>query len=89
MASFSIPPAFIDAPLKGVERHGFDRDLILNEAGIGPDSFNTDGSLAPESYARLMLTIWRQTNDEAMGLNPQPVVFRTFAMMKRAAINSA
>ena len=89
MASFSVPPPFIDAPLKGVERHGFARDLILKDAGIGPDSFNADGSLAPAAYARLMLTIWRQTNDEAMGLNPQPVVFRTFAMMGRSIITCA
>ncbi|MEE3208736.1 MAG: AraC family transcriptional regulator [Pseudomonadota bacterium] len=89
MASFSIPPAFIDAPLKGVERHGFARDIILSEAGIEAGSFNPDGSLAPESYARLMLTIWRKTNDEAMGLNPEPVVFRTFAMMGRSIITCA
>ena len=89
MASFSVPAPFIDAPLNGVERHGYARDAILREAGIGPDSFNRDGSLAPESYARLMLTIWRQTNDEAMGLNPEPVVFRTFAMMGRSIITCA
>jgi AraC-like DNA-binding protein len=89
MATFSIPAAFIRAPLDGAARHGIPDHQLFAQAGIHKDDFADDGSLSPDTYARLMLTIWRTTNDEAMGLNPEPVLFRTFAMMCRSVITCA
>lgn len=86
MSAFRIHQPFVDAPLKGAERHGLSRDFICHAANLEPVAFSTDGSLSTQDYSQLMLTIWRITNDEAMGLSPEPVLFGTFAMMCKAVI---
>lgn len=89
MATFSVPSPFIQAPLRGAARHGLTQTELFAKCGITEDDFSDDGALPPDAYARLMLMIWRLTGDEAMGLNPEPVTFRTFAMMCRAVITCA
>lgn len=86
MAGFRIPEPFIQAPLKGARRHQLDQSALFQRAGISQTDFDSDGSLGQRDYARLMFAIWQTSNDEVMGLAPQPVLFGTFAMMCRAVI---
>lgn len=87
MTGFRIPEPFVRAPLTGAQRHGLTKDQLYKRAGIGPSDFDGRGSLAPQDYARLMFAIWQTSNDEVMGLAPEPVLFGTFAMMCRAVIH--
>lgn len=89
MSVFRIHQPFVDAPLKGVERYGLTRESLCSTANIKPDDFGSDGSLSTQNYARLMLALWRTSEDEAMGLSPLPVQFGTFAMMGKAVITCA
>lgn len=89
MSAFRIHQPFVDAPIKGVARHGLSREFLCQTADINGDDFTPDGSLSTQDYARLMLTIWRESKDESMGLNPEPVRFGTFAMMGKAVITCA
>ena len=87
MAGFRIPEPFVRAPLSGARKHGLTREALLQRAGITESDFAADGSLGQQEYARLMFSIWQASDDEVMGLSPEPVLFGTFAMMCRAVIH--
>lgn len=89
MSAFRIHQPFVDAPIKGVKRHGLSREALCDAAQLTHHDFANDGSLSTQNYAQLMLTIWRTSEDEAMGLNPKPVKFGTFAMMGKSVITCA
>ena len=88
MADHNIPRPFIDAPLRGIRRLGAEPSLIWQQAGLNPQLLaDPQATLPSSSYARLMGTLWRETDDEFMGLAPVRSHFGTFAMMCKAIIS--
>lgn len=83
-----IPRAFVEAPLKGAEFLGFDRQSLWLQAGISPDLLlQPHTAMSSEDYAQLLGTLWRTCDDEFMGLAPVRSRFGTFSMMCKAIIS--
>lgn len=88
MADHNIHRPFIDAPLRGAARLGKDPAALLTAASIDPALLDDpDHGLPSSDYARLMGTIWRECDDEFMGLGGQRSRSGTFAMMCKAIIS--
>ena len=88
MADHKIHRPFIDAPLRGAARLGVSADSLWHKAGLDPALLQkADGALGSGDYARLMDILWRQCDDEFMGLAPVRSHYGTFGMMCKAIIS--
>ncbi|KZZ51046.1 hypothetical protein A3759_00175 [Thalassolituus sp. HI0120] len=83
-----VPHEFIDAPLRGAESLGISRQQIWQTAGLDHRLLAQQGfTISHESYARLMGSLWRECDDEFMGLAKVRSHFGTFSMMCKAIIS--
>lgn len=88
MADHQIHRPFIDAPLAGIRNLGIDPALIWQKAGLDLALLNDpEATLSSSQYTRLMATMWRETDDELVGLGPVRSRYGTFAMMCKAIIS--
>ena len=83
-----IPQAFVSAPLKGAESLGVSTTQVWQKAGLDPVALeNNQLELSNEDYARLLAILWRECDDEFMGLAPVRSHVGTFSMMCKALIS--
>ncbi|ASP39486.1 AraC family transcriptional regulator [Bacterioplanes sanyensis] len=82
-----IPRPFVDAPVAALRRRGVDVLAIWRAAHL-PESLLNDSnqSLTSSQYTRLMGTLWRESDDELMGLAPVTSRYGTFSMMCKAIV---
>ena len=66
---------------------GLDADDLLRNAGIDKALIDSSNSRAPsEKLASVVVNIWDQLGDEAMGLSGSPIPSGAFHMMGKLAV---
>ena len=88
MNNRSVAIHFVQAVLRGAERHKHDGYALLHAAGINPELLSQPRArVDPEQYARLVQLTWQTLEDEYMGLGRSPSKPGTFAMMCHSLIH--
>ncbi|MCK0164389.1 AraC family transcriptional regulator [Marinobacter sp. S6332] len=81
---------YLHASIRGAERQGASKDILLGKAGIPADWINKPEQLITErQLTQLIKSVWRATRDEFMGLSTSPCKNGTFALMADYCLGSA
>lgn len=83
----TVSPHVIRAMLARASAIGYDRDMLLSEAGIPPALLDDASTrMLPVQFANLMRALWRASGDEFMGFTERPSRVGTFPLMMHAAL---
>lgn len=87
--AFTIPIQRVQALAGFAMRRGWDIEAMLGTAGISP-TLLADGRsrITPDQAGTLFRQLWRETDDELLGLGLQPVPRGTFRLLCYALINA-
>lgn len=84
---YSISVHFAQAAIHSARLCQLNEVAILTEAGISPRLLdNVHLRITPEQFSRLMRSLWREADDEFMGLTGQRCRNGVFAMMAKQAV---
>ncbi len=87
MSRLTIAMHHVRAALSGAQRLGIDTVPLLQTARIPPLLLGDDRArVTPEQFTRLVKALHRATDDEFLGLGPEPSRRGTFAMMCHACL---
>lgn len=80
--SRAIPASFAAMAVELAVRRGWDLEALLAAANISPQGFaGVERGLTDEQVRRLVRAAWRMTDDDLLGLGPQPVPRGTLRMI--------
>ncbi|MGO1461883.1 MAG: AraC family transcriptional regulator [Marinobacter sp.] len=81
---------YLQATIRGAERHGVQPEALLESASIPTAWLNKpDQLITEEQLTRLIKSVWRATRDEFMGLSTRRCKNGTFALMTDYCLDSA
>jgi AraC-like DNA-binding protein len=84
----TVPIHYVNALLPPAEKHGLDRERVLQQVEIDPALLGIERARIPSaSYRRLAQYLTVELQDENCGLLAQPAKIGTFAMMCHACIS--
>ncbi|WXL27807.1 AraC family transcriptional regulator [Ectopseudomonas mendocina] len=88
MRERTIAIHFVRAALRGAQRHGYDCDAQLRQAGIQPALLDEPRArIAPEQFAHLIQLLWELLDDEYLSFGNSASKRGTFAMMCHTLIH--
>jgi AraC-like DNA-binding protein len=89
VSSHTVAIEFVRSALTSAQRYGLDvRDALLT-ARIAPELIGRDSSrVTPAQATRLVQALWNSTDDELLGVGPEPVARGTFRMISLGLIHS-
>jgi AraC-like DNA-binding protein len=80
---------FVRSALTSARRYGLDVRDALVTARIAPELIGRDSSrVTPMQATRLVQALWNSTDDELLGVGPEPVARGTFRMISLGLIHS-
>lgn len=84
---YSISVHFALAAIQSARHCRLNEAAILEEAGISPRLLdNVHLRITPDQFSRLLRAVWREADDEFMGLTAQPSRHGVFVMMAKQAV---
>jgi AraC-like DNA-binding protein len=89
VSSHTVAIEFVRSALMSARRHGLDVRDALQTARIAPELIGRDSSrVTPTQATRLVQALWNSTDDELLGVGPEPVARGTFRMISLGLIHS-
>jgi AraC-like DNA-binding protein len=89
VSSHTVAIEFVRSALTSAQRHGLDVRDALIAARIAPELVGRDSSrVTPMQATRLVQALWNSTDDELLGVGPEPVPRGTFRMISLGLIHS-
>ncbi len=79
-AKHTVSRYFALAQLENAERQGLCRQTLLKKSGLSESQLAKQSRLAPQNLAALFHHIWKQLDDETMGLCARPIKLGVFAL---------
>lgn len=81
----SISPHYLHSISQGAQRRGLTPEALRQQAGI-PQELHPNARLTSEQFSQLLLAVFRQGDDEFLGMTEQACLHGSFVMMARQAV---
>ncbi|MEV6071400.1 AraC family transcriptional regulator ligand-binding domain-containing protein [Nocardia sp. NPDC052001] len=86
----TLPIQFVRATVEAAARRDLDIGAALHTAGLTWEMYGNDRArVLPEQASKVAQALWEQTNDELLGLGPQPVPRGVLRMLGLSVIHCA